>query len=91
MHCDYEKMVERFYTTHLNTGDRCVDVGAHSGRHTVPMARKVGRKGVVVAFEPLDTARSSLVQSLAAATLREALGKVIVHKCALGEIGRAHV
>ena len=35
---DYEQMLETFYKGLLSPGDTCIDVGAHTGRHTLPMA-----------------------------------------------------
>jgi len=39
----------------LEPGDVAIDVGAHIGSMTIPMAKKVGREGVVVAYEPQRT------------------------------------
>lgn len=50
---DYERMLERFYCQVLQNGDIAVDVGAHIGRHTFPMASSIGTRGLVYAFEPL--------------------------------------
>lgn len=36
----------------LEPGDVAIDVGAHMGAVTVPMAKAVGHEGVVVAYEP---------------------------------------
>jgi FkbM family methyltransferase len=36
----------------LQPGDIVLDVGANIGTHTVPLAKKVGETGLVVAFEP---------------------------------------
>jgi len=36
----------------INDGDRCLDVGAHYGYYTVPMAQIAGDSGSVIAFEP---------------------------------------
>ena len=62
---DYEAQVEAAYTAILRAGDTAIDVGAHTGRHTIPMARAVGETGSVLAFEPLRRAREHLVQSIA--------------------------
>jgi FkbM family methyltransferase len=61
---DYEARVERFYSRILSPGDVCVDVGAHSGRHTFPMSRVVGPSRRVFAFEPLPLVRAALFESL---------------------------
>jgi len=49
---DYELMLEQIYRAALRPGDIAVDIGAHEGRHTLPMARAVGPSGSVFAFEP---------------------------------------
>lgn len=36
----------------LNEGDFCIDIGAHSGDSTLPMALAVGHRGCVLALEP---------------------------------------
>lgn len=40
------------YREILNEGDFCIDIGAHSGDSTLPMALAVGKKGCVLALEP---------------------------------------
>lgn len=49
----YEERLQNLYQKILKQGDVAVDVGAHSGRHTIPMAASVGGKGKVIAFEVL--------------------------------------
>lgn len=41
---------------HINEGDTLIDIGAFIGDHTIAYARKVGRLGKVIAFEPNPTA-----------------------------------
>lgn len=66
--------------TFLGEGDFAVDVGAHTGDTSVPMALAVGRSGCVLALEPnsyvypaleanakLNTARTNIVPLMAAA------------------------
>lgn len=36
----------------LDPGDFCIDIGAHTGDTTIPMALAVGNKGLVLALEP---------------------------------------
>jgi FkbM family methyltransferase len=62
---DYELLVESMYTSLLRRGDVAVDVGAHVGRHTIPMAKRVSPSGRVLAFEPLPQCREALAGSLA--------------------------
>jgi FkbM family methyltransferase len=50
---DFEAMLRNFYTALLRPGDIAIDLGAHKGGHTIPMARAVrGAGGAVHAFEP---------------------------------------
>ena len=37
---------------YLDEGDFCIDIGAHTGDSTLPMALAVGRQGTVLALEP---------------------------------------
>jgi FkbM family methyltransferase len=48
----YEPHLAELFRHLVRPGDRCVDVGANVGVHTVRLARLVGRDGVVLAVEP---------------------------------------
>ena len=48
----YEPEVTRLIKEVLNPGDVIVDIGANVGVHTLVMAKEVGNKGKVYAFEP---------------------------------------
>lgn len=50
---DYEKILEYDYRRLITPGDTVVDVGAHTGTHTVVFCELVGPDGTVLAFEPL--------------------------------------
>src|SRR5262249_23054187 len=43
------------YEALLHPGDLAIDIGAHQGRHCIPMAEQVFPTGRVLAFEPLST------------------------------------
>lgn len=63
----FEWVVEEIYSAVLKPGDTTVDGGAHRGRHTYPMAERVGRTGRVHAFEvipPLVQAMRKRIESL---------------------------
>lgn len=60
MTADYEQLLEQFYRTLLRPGDVAIDAGAHTGRHTVPIAQLIAPGGKVFAFEPLPFARAEL-------------------------------
>lgn len=75
---DYERMLERFYCQVLQNGDIAVDVGAHIGRHTFPMASSIGTRGLVYAFEPLPVQFKNLVMVFKE-ILMEILNCLITH------------
>ena len=56
----FEEMLRELYEELLRPGDNAVDVGAHVGDHTLPLARRVSPGGRVLAFEPLDVCRTAL-------------------------------
>jgi len=62
---DYEAMLESFYSRLPLSGAEVIDIGAHSGRHTVPLSNLVGIKGTCHAFEPIPVIRWALCDRLA--------------------------
>jgi len=62
---DFESLVQATYECILTSGDIAIDVGAHVGRHTIPMAKKVFPHGRVFAFEPLPMCREKLREQIA--------------------------
>ncbi|RSN74934.1 FkbM family methyltransferase [Candidatus Methanodesulfokora washburnensis] len=48
----YETLTFKIVKSLLKPGDVAIDVGAHIGVYTIPMAKIVGSKGVIVAIEP---------------------------------------
>jgi FkbM family methyltransferase len=82
----YESMLEAVYRAALQPGDVAVDIGAHVGRHTFPIARAVGPAGKVFAFEPLPTVYADLCRSVETARSAERdLAAIVIHNLALGE------
>lgn len=61
---DFEACLETFYRQMPLNGASVIDVGAHVGRHAVPLAQLVGREGIVHAFEPIPYIRNLLIQNL---------------------------
>jgi FkbM family methyltransferase len=61
-------------------GGVVLDIGANIGAHTVPLAQKVGPKGVVLAFEPQPRIHMMLCANL----LMNGLANVLIYSCALG-------
>ncbi len=60
----WEPHVLRELARYLAPGDTALDVGAHIGSVTVPMARMVGPEGTVYAFEPQRKIYRELVYNL---------------------------
>ncbi|MBI4142460.1 FkbM family methyltransferase [Candidatus Uhrbacteria bacterium] len=62
----FERETIRAYERILRPGDVVLDIGAHIGAHTLPMARRVGPQGCVVAIEPTASAFRKLTRNIAA-------------------------
>lgn len=60
----HDEAIRSVYEALLAPGDVVIDGGAHSGKHTLPMAEAVGPSGRVFAFEPLTEARARLTDAL---------------------------
>ncbi len=68
-------------------GGLAVDAGAHVGTFTVPLARRLGAGGLLVAVEPTPRTAAVLRRTLALNGLDE---RVVLHECAAGAApGRA--
>lgn len=78
---DHEAAIRAAYEAVLRPGSIAVDGGAHSGKHTIPMAQAVGPDGAVYAFEPSPEPRSRLEKAIAAAGLTN----VIISSCGLSK------
>jgi len=79
---DYEQQLENLYARILRKGDVAVDVGAHTGRHTLPMMTSVGATGAIFAFEPIPHIRRELEQRIAEHPYASI---VRCHACALAD------
>lgn len=64
----------------LRPGDAVVDVGAHIGTFAVPIARRVGPGGVVVAIEPDELNLELLYENVAANSAGDEI--IVVHEIA---------
>lgn len=60
----FERETQRAYRRILRAGDVVLDIGAHIGTHTLPMAHCVGPAGRVIAIEPTDSAFRKLVRNV---------------------------
>ena len=77
----FEDRLQHLYTALLEPGDQCLDIGAHTGRHCIPMSHSVGPRGRVHAFEPNPAIAQRLRTRLAAL----AATNVQVHEMALSD------
>jgi FkbM family methyltransferase len=60
----FEKNTTECLKTLVQPGMTVLDIGANIGCHVLPMARRVGDKGRVIAFEPMNWARKKLVKNI---------------------------
>jgi FkbM family methyltransferase len=88
---DFEPALFRFLRRAVRSGNAVIEVGANVGIFTVAMARWVGPKGHIFAFEPSPTARAALEDHLAlngvgdrvsvvAAAVSDAVGKSLFYE-----------
>jgi FkbM family methyltransferase len=66
---------------HLHPGETALDVGAHLGQFTVPLAKILGERGLVLSFEPAE----SIYQRLVDHVKLNGLTNVQAFKKALGD------
>lgn len=76
----FEQVITTAYLDLLKEGDQAIDLGAHRGVHLFPMAKKVGSKGKVYAFEPIPY----LYQQLKAKCRHQNLRQVKLYPYAVG-------
>jgi len=62
---EFERILRRVFESALRPGDGAVDVGAHVGKHTIPLALAVQSTGWVAAIEPLPWAIQRLEERAA--------------------------
>jgi len=79
---NYEAQVEKLYRLCLMPGMVAIDVGAHDGRHCIPMAQCVHPGGTIEAYEPLAELREKLAMRLS--TTPELKNTVNLHAWAIG-------
>jgi FkbM family methyltransferase len=78
----YEPQTFRFMKHHCPVGGTVIDLGAHIGLFSVIAARLVGPEGKVFAFEPTDSTRKVLEQTIKRNSMR---GRVEVRPEAVSE------
>src|SRR5258708_2018617 len=57
---NFESILEQHYRRWVRPGDTVIDIGAHIGRHLLPLSQCVGEDGMAIAFEPLPFAFEKL-------------------------------
>ncbi len=67
----FELTVKEVYTAILPKGATAFDLGAHKGKHTLPLAEAVGPTGCVYAFEPIYEKFRILIDNIEAAGLTQ--------------------
>jgi len=77
----FEQVIKTAYQDFLKPGDYAVDVGAHKGFHLFPMAKAVGKKGRIYAFEPIAPLYDRLHYSI----LKKKLRHIRLFNLALGD------
>ena len=82
----FERDTLRCLETLVREGATVLDVGANVGAHTLHLARLVGEKGRVIAFEPTDFAVAKLRANLKSNPALEP--RVQVHQVFLAEDGK---
>lgn len=78
---DFEAKLEKFYTQMYLAGSTVIDIGAHVGRHAIPLAKKIGPEGLLYAFEPIPAVRNRLHENL----ISEGLNNVAIYPFALSD------
>lgn len=61
---DFEAKLEKFYKNLPLLNRNIIDIGAHTGRHAIPLATQAGQAGIIMAFEPIPAIREVLAHNL---------------------------
>ncbi len=78
----FEMSVRSVYEAVLSPGDAAIDVGAHTGKHAIPMAKAVGATGRVYAFEPIAEKYAKLVEN----TILTPDVRIFTYNACVGEV-----
>jgi FkbM family methyltransferase len=88
LYAEYSEIEAKFFEELLRPGDVVIEAGANIGAHTVSLAKRVGPRGQVIAFEP----QRILFQILCANAIVNELFNIYAHHAALGrEVGTIKV
>ena len=83
----YESILEAQYTQVVRPGDVVIDIGAHTGRHALPLARCLQAHGTLIAIEPLPDIYDQLVRNLQNCSRESASWPAVhLHNMAAGEV-----
>jgi FkbM family methyltransferase len=80
----YEEHFAELFSYLVAPGDRCIDVGANVGVHTIRLAKLVGADGEVIGIEPNEEAARRAVSNLA---LNQVANARVVHAAATDQSG----
>ena len=77
-----ESIFSKYLASTLTKNDVFFDLGAHTGRHTLPAAKYVGPTGRVFAFEPIHTSFAKLHSNIALNSFNNvvAINKAVLDK-----------
>jgi FkbM family methyltransferase len=81
----FEQIIEELYSNILRPKGVGLDIGAHRGRHTIPMARIVGREGKIHAVEGSSTTLEKLKAALNHCGVEKIRSIVDVHHTAVSD------
>ena len=81
---NFEAKLEAFYNCLDLVNTVAIDIGANVGRHSVPLAKKLGDGGFLYAFEPIPVIRKLLIDNI----FSSSLNNVAVFPCALSNVNK---
>jgi FkbM family methyltransferase len=84
----YEPQISQLIQKHLKPNQVALDIGANIGYFSLLMAKQVGLKGTVVAFEPIPSVYNSLYQNL---SLNHCLQVKAEQKAVADKVGEANM
>ncbi|WP_218510127.1 FkbM family methyltransferase [Variovorax sp. dw_308] len=61
---DFESILERHYRRWVLPGATVIDIGAHAGRHLIPLLECIGPNGTAIGFEPIPSVFENLREKL---------------------------
>lgn len=77
---EYGEIEEQFLSSLVKPGDVVVEVGANIGTHTIPLAKRIGENGKLIAIE----AQPAIMHYLCANIALNGLFNVTTHGCGCG-------